>query len=888
MTAHERLADRLMELDRYVDSAGGKAQCPAHEDRLPSLSISPAKKYQGVVINCHAGCAQDSVLDALGWSRADLHDEPPERRRSKFDVVAEYEYVDEQGRLLFVKERREPKDFRCRKPDGSGGWLWKQAVERRVLYRLPEVVAAVAAGRTVFVVEGEKDVHAIERAGGVATCNYDGAAKEGQRTKWRPEYSEVLAGADVVVVADKDAPGYAHARSIAGALAGRAGSLAVLQARAGKDFSDHIAAGYGLGDLVPVDVPEPAPSPAATDGGNDDGDQESSSVAAQLVDLAVRRYELFMSEDGRPYAVETDGPNIALPLRGKAGLRARLADVYAYESRGRVPSQSALTDATMVLEGKAGRAEQRALSPRVAAYGDGVVVDLGTPDGRCVVIGPEGWERRSRSPVTFRRSQIMRPLPDPTRDGDGLAKLHDLLNIDHDGFRLLAGWLVAGLIPDIPHPILTFTGEQGTGKSNAAKAAVNLLDPSGAPKRLPPRDMKAWSTQAFNSWAICLDNVSRIPEWLSDTLCMAVTGAGIPERALYSDDDLIALEFRRVLAMTTIDAGALKGDLAERMLTLELQLISDQARREEAEIERAYNEAHPAILASLFDLLAQVLKARPDVRLERKPRMADFARVLATLDELNGWNSLQTYTAGAQDVVADVLEGDPFGSALLAMMRGREGAWAGTAGELLAELDRHEGRDSPDTKPKARPKGWPTNPRAAAGALKRVAPALRAMGVNYSTKRESGTGNRMHVLTSANESACVQPSRPSRPSRPSQDSLQAAETPVTVAQAQPSHLNSQPSQADHACDGHEGRCDGRCSRPSQPHKAADQDGRPEGDGRDGRDGSLQQLSPNHPKAPCRQCHRPHWSADGSPFCIDCLTPTSRIIAEPSTPEKTHA
>ncbi|MFD0773533.1 hypothetical protein ACFQZ2_06285 [Streptomonospora algeriensis] len=884
MDAHARLTDRLRELDKHVDPTDRKAQCPAHEDRLPSLSISPARKYRGVVVNCHAGCSQDAVLDALGWTRIDLRDEPTQQQRSDSAVVAEYDYVDEQGHLLFVKERRVPKDFRCRKPDGRGGWLWKNAVERRVLYRLPEVRTAVAEGRTVYVVEGEKDVHAVERAGGVATCNYDGAAKDGQRSKWRPEYGEPLAGADVVVIADKDGPGYAHARATAASLADRAASCAVMEAKAGKDFSDHAAAGYGLDDLLPADLPtsEPTPSNAAAEHAGGDGDQESSSVAAQLVDLAVRRYELFMSEDGRPYAVEFDGPNIALPLRGKAGLRARLADVYAYENRGRVPSQSALTDAAMVLEGKAGRTEQRSLTPRVAAHGDGVVVDLGTPDGRCVVIGPEGWERLSRSPVTFRRSQIMRPLPDPTRDGDGLAKLQDLLNLDDDGFRLLVGWLVAGLIPDIPHPILTFTGEQGTGKSNAAKAAVNLLDPSGAPKRLPPRDMKAWSTQAFNSWAICLDNVSRIPEWLSDTLCMAVTGAGIPERALYSDDDLIALEFRRVLAMTTIDAGALKGDLAERMLTLELQTIPDHARREEAEIERAYSEAHPAILASLFDLVARVLKTRPEVRLEQKPRMADFARVLATLDELNGWNSLQTYTAGAQDVVADVLEGDPFGAALLAMMRGRERSWTGTAGELLAELDHLDGRDAPETKPKARPKGWPTSPRAAGGALKRVAPALRTMGVNYTTKRQSGTGNRMHVLTPADESACIRPSQPPRPSR---DSHQAAETPVTVAQSLPPHLNPRPSHPAHTCDGRTEDCDGCRSRPSQPDETADQDGRPERDGHDDCDGSSRQLSSDRPKTPCRKCRRPHWSADGSPFCTDCLAPTSRITPASYIPEK---
>ncbi|OLT27169.1 hypothetical protein BJF83_18925 [Nocardiopsis sp. CNR-923] len=704
----------------------------------------------------------------------------------------------------------------------------------------------------------------------VATCNYDGAAKAGQRSKWRREYNEVLSGADVVVIADRDEPGYAHAAAISSGLEGHAHSVRVVQAKEGKDFSDHAAAGYGVTELVPVPSSAASPSPLPSADGDDGDGQEGVSVAAQLVELTVRRYELFLSDDGRPYAVEKDGPNVALPLRGKAGLRARLADVYGSENRGRVPSQSALTDAAMVLEGKAGRCEQRRLSPRVANDGDQIVVDLGTPDGRCVIIGPGAWERRSRSPVTFRRSQIMRPLPDPIREGDGLAKLHALLNIDEEHFRLLVGWLVAGFMPDIPHPILTFTGEQGTGKSNAAKAAVNLLDPSGAPKRLPPRDMKAWSTQAFNSWAICLDNVSRIPDWLSDTLCMAVTGAGIPERALYTDDDLIALEFRRVLAMTTIDAGALKGDLAERMLTLELQLIPDSKRRDEAEIERAYADAHPAILASLFDLLARVLKARPHVDLERKPRMADFARVLATIDHLNGWNTLRTYTEGSRDVVADVLEGDAFGSAVLEMMRIRGTEWSGSAGELLAELDHVHIGDGVDLKPKPRAKGWPTSPRAAGGALKRIAPALRTMGIDYSTKRGHG-GKRLHLLTPSAESGRIQPSPPSLADLSNLlNSTDSGDGRGSATVTQPSPLGSTVTTLTDDGDGQPIDGDGRPFRPSPSSTQADQGEHGHGDGIDGGDGSMRQLSP----AP-----QPSESAESG----ECMACGSRFRGRPKHP-----
>ncbi|MBO7938938.1 ATP-binding protein [Streptomyces sp. S9] len=472
--------------------------------------------------------------------------------------------------------------------------------------------------------------------------------------------------------------------------------------------------------------------------------ERGPSQASQLAALARERYELFMSEDGRPYGRKTDGPNVALPLRGKAGLRSQLARIYTDAHGGSVPSQSALADAMTVLEGVAGDADPRVPHLRVARDGTDIVVDLATADGACVVVTPAGWGRAARSPVLFRRSGAMKPLPAPTRDGDGLGKLRDLLNTDEEGFRLLVAWLVACFIPDLPHPILTFRGEQGTGKSYAAKMVIGIIDPSGAPKRTAPRDIKAWATQAFNSWALCLDNVSVVADWLSDALCRAVTGDGIVDRALYTDDDVVVLEFRRVLAMTTIDAGALAGDLAERLLTIELHLIPDSKRREEAELDAAYADAHASILASLFDLLSKVLKALPDVQLTERPRMADFARILAAVDQVQGWKTLDSYKKSAQEAVADVLDGEPFAQAVVALVdRAGPGGITCTTQQIL---------DSVAT-PDKLPKKWPKDSTRAGGQLKRLAPALRTIGIEVddSQRGPAPKRQRLYKLTATAE-----------------------------------------------------------------------------------------------------------------------------------------
>lgn len=457
---------------------------------------------------------------------------------------------------------------------------------------------------------------------------------------------------------------------------------------------------------------------------NDKGRTEPGpSQASILVRIARHRFTLFMSDDGRPYAIDRRGPNIALPLRGKGGLRTTLAKMYAEQYDNTAPSQSALTDAITVLEGFAEAADPITPQLRVARHDDAIVVDLGDTAGRCIVVGPGGWEVQPASPVVFRRSRAMRPLPPPLRTGhgSGLGALRDLLNVDEPRFRLLVAWLVGAFIPDIPHPILTFRGEQGTGKSKAAQMVIGIVDPSGAPKRTAPRNLDAWHVQAFNSWALCLDNISSIPGWLSDALCRAVTGDGIANRALYTDDDLVVLSYRRVLALTTIDAGALAGDLAERLLTIELDIIPPHRRREEREIDRVYERAHPVILGALFDLLAGVLKALPDVRLEERPRMVDFARVLAAVDQVTGWNTLADYTRGVDEAAAEVVEGDPFAKALVELVEdsGPTGLNA-TAEEILDLLP----------KPEQPVQGWPKSPRGVAGKLNRIAPALRAAGVH--------------------------------------------------------------------------------------------------------------------------------------------------------------
>lgn len=226
---------------------GSSARCPAHDDHNPSLSIGEGREGQALV-RCHhePPCTLDAILAALSLTVTDLFPDSTSTAPAVSVVrrtIAAYPYTDEHGELLYEVVRREPKEFRQRRPDGNGGWLWNLRDTRRVLYRLPEVCAAVSAGRRVLVVEGEKDADRLAQLGFAATCNAMGSGGG----KWRPEYTQALAGAHVAIIPDNDEPGRMHAQAVAHALHGTAASVRLVDLPGappdGGDVSDWLDAG---------------------------------------------------------------------------------------------------------------------------------------------------------------------------------------------------------------------------------------------------------------------------------------------------------------------------------------------------------------------------------------------------------------------------------------------------------------------------------------------------------------------------------------------------------------------------------------------------------------------------------------------------------------------
>lgn len=214
---YSHILSRFHKLRPCRREATWAACCPVHGDRQPSMRIWVGKNGC-LVARCWAnkGCTFRQIAEAVNTRPADWFppaDTDTERGRRKMGerkIVAAYDYRDEGGRLLYQVVRYEPKDFRQRRPDGKGGWLWDLEGVERVPYRLPEILARPE--QPVIVVEGEKDADTLAALGFLATTNAGGAGK------WTRDLGGYFKGRRVAVLPDNDAPGRDHAALVAGCL----------------------------------------------------------------------------------------------------------------------------------------------------------------------------------------------------------------------------------------------------------------------------------------------------------------------------------------------------------------------------------------------------------------------------------------------------------------------------------------------------------------------------------------------------------------------------------------------------------------------------------------------------------------------------------------------
>ena len=239
------------------------------------------------------------------------------------------------------------------------------------------------------------------------------------------------------------------------------------------------------------------------------------------------------------------------------------------------------------------------------------------------------------------------------------------------------------------------------------------------------------------------------------------TGGGFAVRQLYTDQDEVLFDAARPVILNGIEDIVTRPDLADRAVFLTLEAIPEERRRPEAELWAAFETVRPKILGMLLDAVVTGLKLLPETRLERLPRMADFA-LWASACETAIWPSgtfWSAYCGNRDDAVENVIDADPVATAVRAVMAERT-EWTGTSSDLLGALS--EAADERVAKSKT----WPASPRALSGRLRRAATFLRKVGIEIDHIKEGRARTRIIVITAKDISASpdyggAQPSTPS-------------------------------------------------------------------------------------------------------------------------------
>ena len=274
--------------------------------------------------------------------------------------------------------------------------------------------------------------------------------------------------------------------------------------------------------------------------------------------------------------------------------------------------------------------------------------------------------------------------------------------------------------------MLAINGEQGAGKSLFSRMIRALVDPSAAPIRAVPKDDRDLVVSAGNSWALVFDNLSGMPAWFADALCRLATGSGFATRMLHTDRDETIFEAARPIALNGIPSLTDRADLADRAVTIHLAPIDEEARTPEDELTAAFEAKRPTILGALLDAVSAALRNIDTVKLDRAPRMADFAKWITAAESGLGWSPgrfLAVYSENRCAVTESAFEADAVAVAIRDYVsRDHPDGWTGTATELLAALNNNVSEGI------RKSKLWPLSAQGIGNRIDRSAPLLRNKG----------------------------------------------------------------------------------------------------------------------------------------------------------------
>lgn len=673
--------------------------------------------------------------------------EPPQAHPRRGRPSVRWAYRDQSGKILMYIFRFDKvgggKDILplayCTNDDVRE-WRWKGLATPRPLYNLDELYARPKC--PVLVVEGEKAADAAkELFPEFVVTTWPNGSKAVTKSDWSP-----LARRAVTLWPDADVPGTEAMNAVARCLEGvSVASVNVVvpyeNVPVGWDAADAIEE-IKSGDrkrnavLSLVVNAKPYEVTGNSGGTKTDSDKEGNNpkrpAVGELLD-AVGELELWHTPTGEAWSTVWNGKGFA--NYSLSDPRFETWIVHRCIGQGHdAPGREALGKLLATMQARAVYdGPEHKVHIRVAGeLSEAVYLDMGGSDWKALKITSSGWKEVERPPVKFRRGSGMLPLPSPDIDGS-IDDLRSWINCQsEDDWMLCLAWIMTALCPEGPFPILVLSGPPGAAKSTTSKIIRALVDPSTVPLSRVPKDPRDLFASVENSRVLAYDNISKIPAWLSDDLCMIATGSGVRERQFHTNTGEILIEGGCPIIVNGIGDLATRSDLASRSLLVNLS--PPTIRRAEFRdttgskaLWPEFDAARPRLMGGLLGVFCAAMKhfAGGQNTPTGNPRMMDFAIWANAVGVAMGWgfdSFDEAYKGNRSEADEVALEDCPIWEHLQAVFPVGAAEWKGSATDLknkfLAVIDGVDKRKKMNS----------MQPSTLAGHIQRTMPLLNKLG----------------------------------------------------------------------------------------------------------------------------------------------------------------
>jgi hypothetical protein len=500
---------------------------------------------------------------------------------------------------------------------------------------------------------------------------YPGSATLGTGTAWAEKVSS--GDGEIIMLGENDDNG-ANQRALARLcpiLAEKGLRVRIASPPTGcKDFNDVVQRSGRSGLAIVKLAIDAAPEWKPKRGKAGPDKPAKTSQASILIDLAISRCEFFCDATGEAYASFTAAhasgehrETHRIPSKGSSYFNRWLQLLY-YSERHGAPSSEAMASAVKTLLAKAQHdGDQREVYLRTAFHDGKIYLDRCNPAWQAIQIDDDGFRVVDDVPVHFRRTPGMLPLPAPSQidPRKGIARLSEVLRLrDETDSIVIVAWLLAALAGRSPYANIVFLGEPGATKTSAAYAIRSTIDPNVAPLRTKPKEPYDVFVAGAHSLIVGYNNLSSVPDWLSDTICVVSEGSAASKRGLYSDADEFLLAACAPFLITAIENVVKRGDFAQRTLFVHLASVPDNERITEQEFKARFKRIHADLLGALCSAASIGLRNEKTLKLKSLPRLATFFH-WGSACESALWDRGEfrhAFLANAADATEDVIEGE--------------------------------------------------------------------------------------------------------------------------------------------------------------------------------------------------------------------------------------